>query len=140
MPLIKEQGRKPEGIIRTGICIDRDTETASNTALFSHEVVEEGTQFQFELIAENLEGDDFGILSLGLQELINGNVYIGARSSVGLGKCRLNRDISIQYFDENFPPHTLKEYLADNIMGTPQLGWINEKIKLYLSGLSTVKG
>lgn len=139
LPLIKTQAGQPHGIIRTGICIDRDTETASDGALFDFEVIEEGVQFQFELIAENLEGDDFGILSLGLQELLKGNIYIGARTSVGLGKCQLDNDISIQYFDNNDKTHTLKEYLVDDKLGTLPSSWINEKIKTYLSEPSKMK-
>lgn len=136
LPLIKTQTRQPHGIIRIGICVDRDTETASDGALFDFEVIEEGFQFHFELIAENLEGDDFGILSLGLQELLQGNLHIGARSSVGLGKCQLTEDVSIQFFDNNDQTYTLKKYLVNDEMGYLPVSWIKERVKIYLSKLS----
>ncbi len=132
LPLKESEERKPHGIVRSGIKIDRDTETASDGALFDFEVVEKGFKYQFELISENLEEDDFGILALGLNELLKGNIYIGARSSVGLGKCRLNSDLLIQYFD-NTQEYTLKEYLVGNELGTLELDWINEKINKYFS-------
>ncbi|MDR4497178.1 MAG: CRISPR-associated RAMP protein Csx7 [Candidatus Scalindua sp.] len=142
LPLINinSQAIQPEGIIRTGNFIDRDTETASDGALFDFEVIEKGFQFQFEIIAENLEGDDFGILSLGLQELLIGNITIGARASVGLGKCQLNDDVSIQFFDNNDHKFTLKKYLEDDEMGVLPVGWIKGRVKEYLSGVFKMKG
>ncbi len=117
-----------EGIIRYGIGIDRDTGTASDGALFDMEVIEKNTKFDFELIAENLEGNDFGILSIGIQEMLRGDFYIGAKSSIGLGKCKLEIT-QIQYFDIADPIYNLKKYLTEDKMGTKAVGWINTQIK-----------
>lgn len=125
----------PQGVKRTGIGIDRDTETASEGALFDIEVLEKGHEFEFELIAENLEGNDFNILAIGLQEMLRDSFYIGAKSATGLGRCKLT-DLQINYFDNSDPTYTLKKYLLDDEMKTilksDSNGWLKEKVKTYL--------
>ena len=75
--------------IRDGVGIDRDTETAVPKVKFDLEVVPSQTRFAFHLDAENLTERELGLLCIGLQEFITGNVPIGGRSTRGLGGCRL---------------------------------------------------
>lgn len=81
-----------KGTIRTGIGIDRDTEAVREGVLFEVEVLDNKPVFRFELMAENLEDEtpfDWGLLALGLLEMVRGNFYLGAKSAAGLGKCSL---------------------------------------------------
>lgn len=93
-------GLDPEKAIRRNVGIDRDTETASQAALFDMEVVNQGSVFEFEMVAENMDATDWGLLCIGLWELMrkNGTFYIGAKSAAGLGRCHL-KNVEIQYFD-----------------------------------------
>jgi len=87
-----------EGTVRYGIGIDRDTESVREGVLFEVEVLDHRPSFQFELLAENLEEDekknpeDWGLLALGLLEMLDGRFYLGAKSAVGLGQCHLDCD------------------------------------------------
>lgn len=94
--------------IRDGVAIDRDTETAKEGAKFDFEAISKGTEFKFELIGENLNERDLGLLGIGLQELVDGNFWVGGNTSRGLGKCKL-KDLKINYFQG---ADGLKEYLV----------------------------
>lgn len=88
---------KAEPAIRHGEAINRDTETSQDKAKFDFEVVPKGSSFEFELIGENLTDDDLSLLAIGIQEMIDGNFWIGGNSSRGLGKCKLDK-LDIKYF------------------------------------------
>lgn len=85
--------------IRDGVAIDRDTETAKDQAKFDFETVSKDSRFKFELIGENLTKEDLQLLAVGIQELENGNFWLGANSSRGLGKCKLE-GLMIKYFEK----------------------------------------
>ena len=129
-----------KGNKRYGVGIDRDTETASQGALFEIEVIEKGHCFDFELIAENLSGkEEWGLLCIGLYEMMRdkndgGSFYVGAKSSAGLGKCQLT-DLKIEYFDEG-TEFTLRKYLLedkrDKIEGNKAVEFVRCKIKKFL--------
>lgn len=133
----------PQGVIRRSVAIDRDTETSSETALFDIQVVEPESTFGFELIAENLDGnEEWGLLCIGLWEMIRdpedgGAFYIGAKSASGWGRCHLREeDLTIQYFQG---PGELKQYLQSNNMpnrkrGSEAVAFIRGKIQAYLGG------
>jgi CRISPR-associated RAMP protein (TIGR02581 family) len=112
----------PKDNIRFGVGIDRDTETASQGALFEIQVLEKGHCFDFELIAENLSGKtEWGLLCIGLHEMMRdkangGAFYIGAKSASGLGRCQLT-DLKISYFDIQCPDYNLKNYLLNDKLG-----------------------
>ena len=89
--------------VRHGVAINRDTETAQDKAKFDFETVPHKSEFAFELIGENLTDDDLALLAVGIQEMVDGNFWIGGNTARGLGKCRL-KDLKIEYFDD------LKEY------------------------------
>jgi len=127
LPLMVE---KAEPAIRHGVAINRDTETSQDKAKFDFEVVPKGSTFEFEIIGENLTDDDLSLLSIGIQEMIDGNFWIGGNSSRGLGKCKLDK-LEIKYFKgveglKNYllkkplTPMDLKEFLGKSnilIMG-----------------------
>jgi CRISPR-associated protein Csm3 len=75
--------------VRDGVGIDRDSGTAVDNIKFDYEVVPSLTAFRFYLTAENLESEELALLSLGLLEMMNGNVPLGGKSTRGLGRSRL---------------------------------------------------
>lgn len=94
--------------IRDGVGIDRDTETAKDGAKFDYESVSKDSKFKFELIGENLEKRDLALLAIGIQEMMNGNFWLGGNTARGLGKCQLEENLVIKYFEG---ADGLKEYL-----------------------------
>lgn len=75
--------------IRDSVAIDRDTETAVDGAKFDYEVVPSKTEFEFEAIGENLNERDRFLLSVGLLEMMAGNLSLGGITSRGLGRFSL---------------------------------------------------
>ena len=78
--------------IRDGVGIDRDTETAVDGAKFDYEVVPSQTEFEFEMIGENLDDQDKFLLALGLREMQSGVISLGGNTSRGLGAFSLAID------------------------------------------------
>lgn len=107
LPLISES--EPE--IRDGVVIDREKETSANK--YDFEVLPVGTCFQLEIIAENLEQNEIGMLLLGLDELTRGNVSVGGFKGRGLGRVTV-RNTQYAYVDAS----SLKDYLRTGEMGT----------------------
>jgi CRISPR-associated RAMP protein (TIGR02581 family) len=95
--------------LRHRVGIDRDTDTARTGAKFDMEVVERGA-FQMELILENANPEDWGILGFGLMELMRGDFWIGGDRSIGAGRCTLTEP-RIYYFGDK--GHSLKDYLVN---------------------------
>ena len=75
--------------VRQGVSIDRDTETASNQLLYNFETVPPGTRFALEIAADNLRDWQKGLLLLGLQPFVRGDISLGGARSRGLGQVRL---------------------------------------------------
>lgn len=74
---------------RNGVGINRDTETAQDGLLYDYEVVPAGSIFHFEVVMENVEPWQLGLLTLGLRPWLNGDVQVGGFRSRGLGYIRL---------------------------------------------------
>ena len=119
----------PEGIIRNGVAIDRDTGTAKEGALFDIEVLNKGIKFEFELIAENLEKNDFALLALVLKELSSGQIQIGAKTAIGMGKCSLTL-ATIKYFDNKTPFGLENYFVTGDYTNLPDpSSFLNNKLK-----------
>lgn len=89
------KGVKPTYEHRDGVAIDRDTGTAKNKNKYDFEVVAKGTQFDFYLIAENLDSTQQNQLNF-IVELLKGNsvvegdyLSIGGKTTRGMGRVRL---------------------------------------------------
>jgi CRISPR-associated RAMP protein (TIGR02581 family) len=78
--------------IRQGVSLDRDTETAGQGLLYSFETVPPGTRFQLEMEADNLHDWQKGLLWLGVQSLLRGDLSLGGARSRGLGQVELVGD------------------------------------------------
>lgn len=76
--------------VRNGVALNRDTETAEQGLLYDYEVVPAGMRFDFELVMENAADWQLGMIVLGLQPWIRGEVQVGGFRSRGLGYVRLD--------------------------------------------------
>ncbi len=74
---------------RNGVALNRDTETAEDQRLYDYEVVPAGTRFDFELVLENADAWQLGMILLALKPWERGEVQIGGFRSRGLGYVQL---------------------------------------------------
>lgn len=102
-------GKAKEPVLRDGVGIDRDTETAADQIKFDFEVLEPGPAFQFKLQVENVGDSDKALLLMMLVELKRG-VDVGGKRSRGLGRVALEPDYRVHYFDQK-GHFTLTKYL-----------------------------
>ena len=98
-----------EPVIRDGVGIDRDTETAKEKIKYNFEVLDRGAEFRFEIQVENAEEADFALLYILLQEMKRG-MEVGGKKSRGLGKIALTR-YEVKYFDGKCG-YGLREFLT----------------------------
>jgi CRISPR-associated RAMP protein (TIGR02581 family) len=75
--------------VRNGVGINRDTETAQSGFLYDYEVVPAGTRFEFELMLENAEEWQLGMVWLLLQPWQRGEIQVGGFRTRGLGYVQL---------------------------------------------------
>lgn len=74
---------------RNGVALNRDTETVEQGLLYDYEVVPAGTTFAFEVVIENAEDWQLGMLLLGLKPWERGEMQLGGFRSRGLGYVQL---------------------------------------------------
>jgi len=115
--------------VRTGVGIDRDTRTAASQVLYSFEAVPAGTQFHCELVVENADEVELGLLLLGLREMQAGRVPLGGARSRGLGWSVLSKWEEVMWVDRN----NLLDYLTEGKTGAPP-----KPLEDYVKGLRTL--
>jgi len=74
-------------MVRTGIAMNRSTGSVSKRALYTIEAIPAGTSFGFELVAENLTGDEAKLLKAALSSFAD--TGLGGSVSRGMGKIEL---------------------------------------------------
>ena len=118
---------------RDGVGLDRDTETAAEGAKFNYEVVPSQTEFDFEMICENITERDKFLLAIGLRETEAGMIAIGGNTSRGLGAFRLVIDeVSYLNFEDS---ESLMKYLASQKLDKIEPAkFISEAITTFLKG------
>lgn len=101
-------------IKRDGIKIDEDTGTVAQGAKFDYNVLPAGTEFEFEIIGENLEDYQLDLIKLMILDLENGDVF-GGKTSRGIGKCKLalSSEIDLVRADNK---DELKKYIFERKM------------------------
>jgi CRISPR-associated RAMP protein (TIGR02581 family) len=110
LPLIETHASvEPE--LRDSVAIDREKESVANK--YDFEAMPAGVRFQFELIAENLNDEELGLVLLGVQALTNGDILIGGFKGRGLGHVVLENP-NYCWVDRS----NLKEYLIRGEWGT----------------------
>ena len=75
--------------VRDGVAIDRDKGTAGDGKLYNYETVPAGTQFDCQLVLENGEAWQHGLLWVALRPFISGEAALGGFTSRGLGWVQL---------------------------------------------------
>lgn len=76
--------------IRNGVAIDRDKELAVSGALYDFEAVPPGTDFALTVIVDNPIPAEIGLLLYLFDELNEGHLTLGGKSSRGLGLVRVS--------------------------------------------------
>ena len=101
---------------RDGVAIDRDTETAADGKLYDFQVVPAGTLFEFQVVVENAEDWELGLLMIGLHQFETEQIPLGGGRSRGLGVVRLDID-QLRWFDVEDDPTRLIDYLKKLVNG-----------------------
>ncbi len=83
-------GEAPLTEIRNGVGIDRDKELAAQGVLYDFEAVPPETRFNLTLILDNAEEWEVGLLLFLFDELDDGSLAIGGKTSRGLGQVRID--------------------------------------------------
>lgn len=106
------KGDKPIYEHRDSVAIDRNTGTAKTGAKYDFEIVAKGTQFDFYMIAENLDDTqlkqlDFIIKLLEGKSTIDGDyLSIGGKTTRGMGRVKLidcdKKEIKVENLKKNF--------------------------------------
>lgn len=113
-------------LLRDGVGIDRDSETAAARLKYDFEAVPAGTRFRFELMVENASAVEKGLVLMGLREFEDGRLPLGGARSRGLGWVKLELDWARSGHVDG---PTLPEYLKTGQMPivTPEIrqGWLN---------------
>jgi len=106
---------------RTGIAIDRETETVSRGALYTVQAVPAGTAFNLEIVAENLTDDELRFLLAALKSVEDS--ALGGSSTRGFGKVKMNINCVCE--------RTAKYYLGaeeeKRMSGDAVKEWLKEK-------------
>ncbi|MFN3690525.1 MAG: CRISPR-associated RAMP protein Csx7 [Fimbriimonadales bacterium] len=96
--------------LRDAVAIDREKESVKNK--YDFEALPAGVRFQLEIIAENLDDEELGLLLLGVQALERGEILIGGFKGRGLGHVVLEA-ARYEWIDRD----TLKHYLLTGEAG-----------------------
>lgn len=86
--LIGVNGARPE--VRDGVSINREKETVEQK--YDFETVPVGSRFALEIVAENLDETERGLLWLGIEELRRGQILVGGFKGRGLGRVALEEE------------------------------------------------
>lgn len=134
--LVDEQFWYQQFEVRNGVAINRDTETVEGGMLYDYEVVPAGTRFDFELVLEQAEAWQQGMLLLLLKPWERGEMRVGGFRSRGLGHVRLENvtrtyatmqsvEDVLALLDGNVPDvrdeqmNTWRKAFKDRLTGTP---------------------
>lgn len=121
--------------VRDGVGIDRDSGTSAEAVLYSYEVVPPGTAFTCELVIENVNDLELGLVLMALREFRRGLAPLGGGRSRGLGWVALGEWESIEAVD-GADREALLDYLAGGLGTTlsqrdldARLGQLREQLK-----------
>lgn len=94
---------------RSGVAIDRDTETAGEGLLYAVEAVPTDVEFEFGMMVENADEAEQGLILLGIREVERGQMLLGGARSRGLGWVTLKVKWEDAY---RIDQQSLRQYLA----------------------------
>ena len=94
-----------------------------------------GVRFKLEIVAENLDDHELGLLLLGIRELEQGNIRIGGFKGRGLGVVLLE-NMRYEWVDRN----SLLAYLVDNTTQPVDQAWVNAKLQALFNSMANQGG
>lgn len=103
---------------RDGIAIDRETGTSLYGAKYEFEQVAKGTEFEFYMTIDNLEKKHEDFLKIIVNALKIEDLYIGGKTSVGLGNVKLEQAEVYKITSDKF-----KQYLMNGL--SDEMRWEN---------------
>ncbi len=99
--------------VRDRVGIDRRTRTAADRRKYDVEVVEGGVEFPFELRIDDPQEDELRALEAVLQRLAAGWLFLGGKTSSGLGRAELVR-LDRAELDMTRPADLVENLLSDD--------------------------
>ncbi|MCS7065564.1 MAG: CRISPR-associated RAMP protein Csx7 [Fimbriimonadales bacterium] len=114
--------------LRDSVAIDREKESVANK--FDFEALPAGVRFTMEVVAENLNPAELGLLLVALRELERGEILLGGFKGRGLGCVRLEKIVF-----EWIPREKLKDYLLNGITDPLSDAFQQECIEAFLNAL-----
>ncbi len=117
--------------IRDGVAIDRDLGTAKHGMKYDFETVPKGAEFVINIIVENAEELEVGLLLLALEAIKKGELPIGGKTTRGPGWGKLinlkiqkiDKGNLIEYLTEKRPPLEVQpDKLLKKVLTTLQKG------------------
>lgn len=96
---------------RDGVAIDRDSEKAVEGFKYDYEVISVGSTFKMQIVLENPNDTDLGLVCVGLNEFVSGMGGIGGMRSRGLGNCKITEMIGYEL--DLTTPQTLTDPQTD---------------------------
>lgn len=98
-----------EAETRDAVAIDREKETVANK--YDFEAVPVESRFGLEIVADNLDEAERGLLWLGIEELRRGQILVGGFKGRGLGRVALE-NLRLRFLDRK----SLRNYLLSGEM------------------------
>jgi CRISPR-associated RAMP protein (TIGR02581 family) len=130
LPLLTD-GAEPE--LRDSVAIDREKESVANK--YDFEAMPAGVRFGLEIVAENLDDAELGLLLLGVRELERGNIRIGGFKGRGLGVVKLE-NMRYEWVDRA----SLLEYLMEDKVQPVDEAWFNAKLQALFDTMANQGG
>jgi CRISPR-associated RAMP protein (TIGR02581 family) len=130
LPLLTD-GAEPE--LRDSVAIDREKESVANK--YDFEAMPAGVRFGLEIVAENLDDAELGLLLLGVRELERGNIRIGGFKGRGLGVVQLE-NVRYEWVDRN----SLLKYLTTGEAEPVDEAWVNAKLQALFDSMANQGG
>jgi len=88
-PDLPLRGGMPMLELRNGVGIDRDRELAASGVLYDFEAVPPGTEFELTVVLDNYSEAEAGLVLWLFDQLDQGNLALGGKTSRGLGLVRV---------------------------------------------------
>ncbi len=89
-PDLPLHGGMPRMELRNGVGIDRDRELAASGVLYDFEAVPPGTAFELTVVLDNYSEAEVGLVLWLFDQLDQGNLALGGKTSRGLGQVRVD--------------------------------------------------
>jgi len=114
--------------LRDSVAIDREKESVANK--YDFEALPAGARFQMEVVAENLNQAELGLLLVAIRELERGEILLGGFKGRGLGRVCLQK---IEY--KWLTRENLKDYLLNGATQPLSEAFYQECTNAFLSEL-----